>query len=63
MVKSGKPWHQMTKNTIRFRRPSKDSKVIVGKVWLWVAAGYKALLPIITTGLGSMDHRSHAEPD
>ena len=24
MVKSGKPWHQRTKNTIRFRRPSKD---------------------------------------
>ena len=34
-----------------------------GKVWLWVAAGYKALLPIITSGLGSIGHRPYAGPD
>ena len=34
--------------------------VIVGKVWLWVAAGTRTLLPIITTGLGSIGHRSYA---
>jgi len=34
--------------------------VLFGKVWLWVAAGSKTLLPIITSAPWEATHRRHA---
>ena len=36
---------------------------MIGKKWLWVAAYYKTLLPIITSGLGKQDTGHTLEPD